>query len=81
MLAAMSRMESDQNLGKVDVNIINPGKCQTDAGWDNWQIGFVNKRSAIMGAAKVLIDNIVCPELFLDDDETRQVDTRWHQKA
>ncbi|KAI2489358.1 hypothetical protein MHU86_25231 [Fragilaria crotonensis] len=49
MLAAMARKESDHNLDKVDIDIIDPGKCQTDAGWDNWQIGFVNKLSAIMG--------------------------------
>ncbi|KAI2509297.1 hypothetical protein MHU86_5185 [Fragilaria crotonensis] len=70
--------ESDHNLDKVDIDIIDPGKCQTDAGWDNWQIGFVNKLSAIMGAAKVPIDYVVRPEwdytdeLFLDDDEMRR---------
>ena len=78
MMAAMARKESDHNLDKVDIDIIDPGKCQTDAGWDNWQIGFVNKLSAIMGAAKVPIDYIVRPdwddtdELFLDDDEMRR---------
>lgn len=78
MLAAMARKESDHNLDKVDIDIIDPGKCQTDAGWDNWQIGFVNKLSAIMGAAKVPIDYVVRPEwdytdeLFLDDDEMRR---------
>jgi hypothetical protein len=77
MLAAMARKQSDHNLDKVDVNNVDPGKCQNDAGWDNWQIGFVNKLSAIMGAAKVLIDYIVRPELdeddelFLNDDKTR----------
>jgi hypothetical protein len=38
MLAAMARRESDHNLDNVDIDIIDPGKCQTDAGWDNWQI-------------------------------------------
>ena len=42
MFAAMARKESDHNLDKVDIDIFNPGKCQTDSGWDNWQIGFVN---------------------------------------
>ena len=55
MAAAMARKESEHNLDKIDVDIINPGKCQTDAGWDNWQICFANKLSAIMGAAKVLL--------------------------
>jgi hypothetical protein len=36
MLAAMARKESNHNLDKVDINIIDPGKCQTDASWDNW---------------------------------------------
>jgi hypothetical protein len=77
MLAAMARKKSKHNLDKVDINIIDPGKCQTDAGWDNWQIGFVDRLSAIMGAAKVPIDYIVCPEwddtnkLFLDDNKMR----------
>ena len=77
MLAAMARKESEHNLDKVDIDVIDPGKCQTDASWDNWQIVFVNKHSAIMGAVKVLIDYIVCPiwddtdELFLDDNEMR----------
>jgi hypothetical protein len=35
MMAAMARKESDHNLDKVDIGIIDPGKCQTDAGWDN----------------------------------------------
>ena len=74
MMAAMARKESDHNLDKVDIDIIDPGKCQTDAVWDNWQIGFVNKLSAIMGAAKVPINYIVRPELFLNNDKTRQPD-------
>ena len=73
-LAPMARKESNNNHDKVDINITDPCKYQTDACWDNWQIGFVNKLSATMGAAKVLIDYIVCPELddnnalFFDDD-------------
>jgi hypothetical protein len=78
MLAAMARKESEHNLDKVDIDIIDPSKCQTDTGWENWQIGFVNKLSAIMGAAKVPIDYIVRPEwddtnkLFLDDNKMRR---------
>jgi len=34
MLAAMAREESEHNLDKVDIDIFDPGKCQTDAGWD-----------------------------------------------
>jgi hypothetical protein len=78
MLAAIARKEAEHNLNKVDIKIIDPGKCQTDAGWDSWQFGFVNKLSAIMGAAEVPIDYIVRPEweytdnLFLDDDKMRR---------
>ena len=42
-LATIKRKESDHNLDKANSDIINSSKCQTDAGWDNWQIGFVNK--------------------------------------
>ncbi len=35
MFAAMARKESEHNLDKVDIDIIDPGNCQTDAGWDN----------------------------------------------
>jgi hypothetical protein len=35
MNTAMERKESEYNYGKVDVDIIDPGKCQTDLGWDN----------------------------------------------
>jgi hypothetical protein len=40
MNKAMERKESKYNYGKIDVDIINPDKCQTDFGWDNWQIAF-----------------------------------------
>ena len=74
---AMERKESEYSYGKVDFDIINPGKCQTDFGWDKWQIAFVNKLNATMDVAKVPVDYIVHPEwddtddLFLDDDEMR----------
>jgi hypothetical protein len=42
VMATMQRKEADQNFEKVDVDIINPGKCQVDTGWDTWQIAFVN---------------------------------------
>ena len=78
MNAAMERKEAEHNYGKVEIDIVDPGKCQTDFGWDNWQLAFVNKLNATMGAAKVPVDYIVRPEwddddeLFLDDDEMRR---------
>ena len=78
MLEAMERKEAEQNYGKINVNIIDPGKCQTNHGWDNWQIAFVNKLNATMGAANVPIDYVVRPDvdeddyLFFDDDEERR---------
>ncbi len=78
MNTAMEPKESEYNYGKVDVDIIDPGKCQTNFGWDNWQIAFVNKLNATMGAAKVPVDYNVRPDwddhdkLFLDDNKTRQ---------
>jgi hypothetical protein len=51
--ATLARKEADQNFEKLDINIVDPGKCQTDFGWDAWQIAFTNKLSVTMGAAKV----------------------------
>ena len=33
IMAAMQRKESDKNFEKIDVDIIDPGKCQVDKGW------------------------------------------------
>jgi hypothetical protein len=52
---AIQRKEAEHNFEKIDVDLIDPGKCQTDFGWDAWQIAFVNKLNATMGAAKVPI--------------------------
>jgi hypothetical protein len=35
MNTAMERKESEYNYGKLDIDIIDPGKCQTNFGWDN----------------------------------------------
>ena len=56
--------------------MIDPVKCNTDQGWDVWQIGFLNKLGVTMGAAKVPVDSIVHKEVdegfkFEDDDEMR----------
>ena len=58
------------------MDLIDPGKCQTDFGWDTWQIAFINKLSATMGVAKVPVAYIVRNELdddyvFVDDEEKR----------
>ena len=67
MSKAMERKEAKQNYGKTDVDIGNPGKCQTNHGWDNWQIAFVNKLNATLGAAKVPIDYVVHPDVEEDE--------------
>ena len=77
MASAMDRKESEYNYGKIDIDLIDPGKCQTDFAWDNWQIAFVNKLSATMGAAKFPIDYVVRPDVDddyepMDDDEERR---------
>ena len=78
MMEAMERKKAEQNYGEIDVDIIDPGKCQTNHGWDNWQIAFVNKLNATMGAANVPIDYVVCPDVdednffFFDDEEERR---------
>ena len=78
MIEAMERKEAEYNFSKIDVGIIDPGKCQTDHGWNNWQIAFANKLNKTFGAADVPISYIMRPEvkdvddeLFWDDDEMR----------
>jgi hypothetical protein len=78
MHKTMECKESEYNYGKIDVDIIDPGKCQTNFGWDNWQIAFVNKLNATVGAAKVPVGYIVRTKwdsddkLFLEDDKLRR---------
>ncbi|KAI2489217.1 hypothetical protein MHU86_25377 [Fragilaria crotonensis] len=76
LASALARKEAQANYEKVDVDIIDPGKCQTDFGWDAWQIGFRNKLSATLGAAKVPLVYVVRPEVgedykFEDEEEVR----------
>jgi hypothetical protein len=71
--ATLARKEADQNFEKLDIDIVDPGKCQTDFGWDAWQIAFTNKLSASMGAAKVplayVIRNDIAGDYEYEDDE------------
>ena len=53
----------------INVGTIDPGKCKTDHGWDNWQVVFTNKLNATLGAAKVPLDYVMSPELEDSDDE------------
>ena len=57
--ATIARKEAEHNFEKVDVTIVDPGKCRTDVGWDSWQIGFMNKLSSTLGTAKVPLASIV----------------------
>ena len=74
--AMQQKKEAKHNFEKVGVDIIDPGKCQTaDAGWDAWQIAFVNKVSATSGAAKVPIVYVIQETIEIgheyEDDEQR----------
>jgi hypothetical protein len=76
MAKAMEMKEASANFDKIDVDLIDPGKCQTNFVWDAWQIAFLNKLSATMGAAKVPLSYVVRPNVdtsyvFEDDDEER----------
>jgi hypothetical protein len=67
--------ENEYNYGEVDVDIINHGQCQTNFGWNNWQIALVPKLNAMMGAAKVPVDYIVRPELpCIGKEQERRLD-------
>jgi hypothetical protein len=50
--ATLARKEADQNFEKIDIDIVDPGKCQTDFGWDAWQIAFANKLQCFNGGSK-----------------------------
>ncbi len=67
--------EAKHNLEKIDTDLIDPGRCQTDVGWDAWQIAFFNKLIATMGAAMVPVAYVVCPDVGSDyefeDDKAR----------
>jgi hypothetical protein len=78
MVDAMERKEAEHNYGKIDVGIIDPGKCRVDHGWNNWQIAFINKLNATLGAAQFPIDYVVrdedprTDELFFTEEEERR---------
>ena len=59
---AMVHKEAEHNYGKIDVDITDPGKCQTDHGWDKWQLAFVNKLNATLGAAIVPLNYVARPD-------------------
>ena len=76
--ATLARKEAEHNFEKVDIDIVDPGKCQTDFGWDAWQIAFMNKLNATMGAAKVPLAYIVRAEIDLrayefEDEEVERM--------
>ena len=70
MIEAMERKEAEHNFGSIDVlGTIDPGKCRTDHGWNNWQTAFNNNLNATLGAAGVPINFIIRPEVEDSDDE------------
>ncbi|KAI2506812.1 hypothetical protein MHU86_7597 [Fragilaria crotonensis] len=76
MFKAIQRKEAEHNFEKVDVNLIDPSRCQMDAGWDAWQIAFMNKLSATMGAAKVPVVYVVhtdVDDLYVFDDNEESI--------
>ena len=36
LIETIQRKEAEYKFEKVDVDLINPGRCQTDAGWNAW---------------------------------------------
>jgi hypothetical protein len=63
---------SKHNYKKIDIDIINPGKCQTDLVWDVWQIALMNKLNATMGAAKVPVVYVI----WADNDDDYEFDDK-----
>ena len=62
--------EAEHKFGKIDVGTIDPGKCRTNHGFDNWQTAFANKLNATLGTAGVPIDYIIRPEVEDSDKKT-----------
>jgi hypothetical protein len=77
MFDTIQHKEAKHNFEKVDVNLIDPDRYQTDAGWDAWQIAFMNKLSATMGAAKVPVVYVVRTDVddlyVFDNDKERHM--------
>jgi hypothetical protein len=77
VIETIQRKEAEHNFEKVDVDLIDPGGRQTDAGWDAWQIAFLNKLSATMGAAKVPVAYVVRADVdgsyVFDKEEERRM--------
>ncbi len=60
------------------MDLINPGRYQTDVGWDEWQIALINKLNVTMGTAKVPVVYVVCPgdvdgDYEFEDNKERQM--------
>jgi hypothetical protein len=76
VIETIQRKEAEHNFEKVDVDLIDPGRCQPDAGWDAWQIASLNKLSATMGAAKVPVAYVVRADVdgsyVFDEEEERR---------
>ena len=77
--ATIARKEAEHNFEKVDVAIVDPGKCRTDVGWDSWQIGFMNKLSSTLGTAKVPLAYVVREDKKNIDDLVDDDMQRMHQ--
>ena len=77
MAESMERKEAEHNFDKINVVLIDPGKCRTDHGWDNWQIAFKNKLNTTLGAARVPVDYIIreddpADELWFTEEQERK---------
>lgn len=77
--STIARKEAEHNFEKVDVAIVDPGKCRTDVGWDSWQIGFMNKLSSTLGTAKVPLAYVVRDDRKNIDDLIDDDMQRMHQ--
>ena len=85
MVESMEHKEAEYNFDKIDVASIDPGKCCTDHGWDNWQIAIENKVNATLGAARAPIDYYIIREDNPPDElfsrRNRKGSTRCLSKA
>jgi hypothetical protein len=70
--ATLARKEAEYNFEKIDIDIVDPGKCQTNFGWEAWQIAFMNKLNATMVAAKVPLADVIESATYEFEDEEEE---------
>ena len=84
MVESMERKEAEHNFDKINVTSIDPGKCRTDHGWDNWQIAF--EKSSMQpwtrpGFLSIILSGRTIPPMSSGSQRNRKGNARCLLKA